>query len=146
MNGSARLEVLFPKLSSTPYRITSPAAADYNCIAWAADEDDRWWWPDPMGVAYWPEDAPREETLDALIQAFHALGYEPCESDQVEHGFLKVAIYVDHNGIPTHAARQLEDGRWTSKLGQLEDIEHSLDALTGSHYGTVGQVLRRPIH
>jgi hypothetical protein len=51
---------------------------------------------------------------------------------------------VDAQGSPTHAARQLDNGRWTSKLGELEDIEHSLRDLEGAAYGTVVQVMKRP--
>ncbi|HEY7428267.1 MAG TPA: hypothetical protein VH682_28795 [Gemmataceae bacterium] len=40
-----RFEVLFPRLNGTAYRITSPASDVYNCIAWAAGETNRWWWP-----------------------------------------------------------------------------------------------------
>ena len=29
---------------------------------------------------------------------------------------------IDTNGKPTHAARQLSSGLWTSKLGKLQDI------------------------
>ena len=50
-------------------------------------------------------------------------------------GWTKVAIYGDADGY-TYAARQLHDGRWTSKLGSLQRIfEHrsctSLDGLSG---------------
>ncbi len=41
-------------------------------------------------------------------------------------------------------ARQVESGLWTSKLGSLEDIEHSLEALEGSVYGAVAVLLKRP--
>ena len=30
---------------ATGYRITSPITRSYNCFAWAAGEDDRWWNP-----------------------------------------------------------------------------------------------------
>ena len=67
-----------------------------------------------------------------------------CNSIAYEEGFEKVAIYIDTHGKPTHAARQLSSGIWTSKLGQLEDIEHSkLDDITGSQYGSVGVILKR---
>ncbi|NET26084.1 hypothetical protein [Okeania sp. SIO1I7] len=46
---------------------------------------------------------------------------------------------------PTHAVRQLANGKWASKLGWLEDIEHELDALNGDRYGVVGQILKRSI-
>ena len=57
----------------------------------------------------------------------------------------KIAIYVNPDGKPTHAARQLSSGQWTSKLGQLEGIEHNiLEGLTGSEYGTVAVMMKRP--
>jgi hypothetical protein len=43
-----------------------------------------------------------------------------------------------------HAARQLGTGRWTSKLGPDEDIEHDdVDALEGDHYGVVVRIMKR---
>lgn len=58
----------------------------------------------------------------------------------------KVAIYADQRGIPTHMARQLENGMWTSKCGELEDIEHeTLEALQGFLYGSPIQFLSKPI-
>lgn len=56
-------------------------------------------------------------TLDAFIQAFQSIGYEVCASDNLEAGFQKLAIYADYTGKLTHAARQLLNGKWTSKLG-----------------------------
>jgi hypothetical protein len=54
-------------LASIGYELTSPDTIDYNCVAWAAEEDDIWWWPDPFLESYWPYDVPREETLEALM-------------------------------------------------------------------------------
>lgn len=139
------IEQSFPHLRPTGYWVTSPSTPDYNCIAWAADEDNRWWEPDPFGLYYWPESSPREFSLVAYVQAFISLGYTPCDSDDLEPGFEKVVLYVNLQGIPTHAAKQLGNGRWTSKLGQSEDIEHSLEGLKDSMYGSVAQVLRRPL-
>ena len=51
--------------------------------------------------------------------------HENCESGDLEVGFEKVAIYAQADGAPTHAARQLPDGTWTSKLGQEVDIGHT---------------------
>ncbi|HEX4644075.1 MAG TPA: hypothetical protein VH598_00545, partial [Verrucomicrobiae bacterium] len=46
----------------------------------------------------------------------------------------------------THAAIQTEDGKWRSKLGDFEDIEHNLlSSLEGTWYGTVtSKFLKRP--
>ena len=142
---SRQIETLFPDLTATGYQITSPATPEYNCIAWAASEDAVWWWPDSFGDYYWPADAPRVETLEAFAQAYGTLGYEPCENAAPESGFDKIAVYVDAQRQPTHAARLLANGAWTSKLGQLEDIEHAaLEGLYGAVYGQVGLILRRP--
>lgn len=136
-------ERLFPRLVQTGYRLTSPPDAVYNCIAWAAGVTDAWWWPDPDRFDYWSPGILREPTLSAFEQVFVNLGYRPCEATALEPGWDKVAIYATAAG-PTHAARQLPTGRWTSKLGPDEDIEHDLDGLVGSAYGTVALLLRRP--
>jgi hypothetical protein len=68
----------------------------------------------------------------------------PVEGAEPEPGFEKVALYADAAGIPTHAARQLSGGKWTSKLGRREDIEHALDDLTGDVYGSVVAFLKGP--
>ena len=62
----------------------------------------------------------------------------------IEPEVEKVALYA-RAGEPTHAARQLSSGRWTSKLGPEEDLEHSLEGLAGPAYGVVVQILKRPI-
>ncbi|MCA1994470.1 MAG: hypothetical protein LDL41_20850 [Coleofasciculus sp. S288] len=140
------LEIKWPNLSRTDYQVTSPKSQEYNCFSWAAEDTERWWQPIPGDQFYWPDGVPQEETLDAYIQAFGTLGYEPCDDEQLESGYEKIAIYVVSNGIPTHAARQLANGKWTSKLGWLEDIEHELDGLIGDRYGVVDQILKRSVN
>jgi hypothetical protein len=138
-------ERLFPRLRGSGFRVSSPCDDVYNCIAWALSVTDAWWWP--VGVPprnFWPEGVPREVTLEAFRLVFAKVGYEVCASDGLESGFEKVALFVDELG-PSHAARQLSDGRWTSKLGQLQDIEHDLHDLEGDHSGTVSLIMRRPL-
>ena len=61
------IEAAFPNLRNSGYSITSPATAEYNCIAWASGDTGAWWWPDPMNLYYWPPAIPRENTfLDGL--------------------------------------------------------------------------------
>jgi hypothetical protein len=88
---------------------------------------------------------PREKTLEAVQAAFAALGYAVCEDADPEPGYEKVSVFASAVGFPTHAARQLESGRWTSKLGQLERIEHALRDLEGIEYGSVVRVMKRPV-
>lgn len=133
----------FPLLEQTDYLVTSEKTPEYNCIAWAAGDVNRWWWPDSMEQAYWPQNSPREESLEAFLHVYQSLGYELCENEEHEPTYEKIALFVSTNGIPTHAARQVPNGRWTSKLGREEDIEHSLRSLEGPLYGTVSKVLRR---
>jgi hypothetical protein len=137
-------EHLIPDLVRTGYHITSSPDPIYNCIAYAAGIINNWWWPDPDGFDYWPQGVIRENTLAAFIEAFATVGYSPCTDGSAEPVWEKVAIYATDVG-PTHAARQLTSGRWTSKLGPDEDIEHALDGLCGTLYGTVVQFLRRPV-
>ena len=138
------LEQAFPGLIESGYRVTSPATDGYNCLSWAAGEDTRWWWPDPSGIGYWPEGIPRVETLEAFQAAYELLGFCPTDSPDPQVGFEKLAVYA-HGVRPTHAARQLPNGRWTSKLGSGPDIGHAPDNLTGELYGTVALILQRPL-
>lgn len=68
----------------------------------------------------------------------------------MEEGYEKVALFARHDDegriAPTHAAKQLADGRWTSKLGALEDIEHmEPEDVNGPLYGTPIRFMRRAI-
>jgi hypothetical protein len=131
----------FPRLVTDRYRRTSPPDVGYNCVAWAAGDTKHWWQP---GV-HWPLQTSRDNCgVDALEQAFVALGYEACPDERLEPGFEKVAL-CGYGFFYTHAARQLPDGRWTSKLGKAEDIEHDApEDVAGGIYGEVVQVMKRP--
>jgi hypothetical protein len=136
----------FPNLRPGEWHQSSEPDPKYNCIAFAAGRTDVYWWPDPFPDLlndYWPLGLSREESVDALAELYRSFGYEPCADAGLEVGYEKVAIYA--NGTePTHAARQLIDGRWISKLGPQEDIEHdNLHCLSGPCYGQPVLFLRR---
>ena len=143
MEKAIHLELRYPNLALTEYTVTSPKSQEYNCFAWVAGDQERWWQPTPEYEFYWVSGVPMEETLSAYIQAYQTLDYAICDSAILETGYEKIALYVNDEGIPTHAAKQLLTGKWSSKLGWLEDIEHELEGLTGEQYGKVGQVLKR---
>jgi hypothetical protein len=155
------LEFGFKKLANAGYDKTSdptdffPAPGAYNCIGWAAHDPHHWWWPSPY--EYWPFwISPREATVFCFVKTFRWFGYRICDNSRQEFGFEKVALYAIHNSghpqavpssiqdlhdnwTPTHMARQLPDGSWTSKCGPNEDITHyTLDALEsyGLAYGS----------
>ena len=134
---------LFPNLRDQ-FAITSSPTKIYNCVAWAAGETHRWWWPVDDPRYYWPQEVSRAETVECFVLAFETIGYSVCENEHFENNFEKVAIYADRYQFPTHMARQIASGLWTSKLGALEDIEHhSLNGLSGTEYGSVVQLMRR---
>lgn len=150
MAEAPKLESVFPQLNSKNYRLASPADGTYNCIAFAANDTQSWWWPTekPIGGYYWPPGAPREETLEAFKVAFETLGYKECQDGDLEPQAEKVALYVNPDGTPSHAARQLPSGDWVSKLGPNVDIEHvHPDAVGGGEghgYGRVALYMARP--
>jgi hypothetical protein len=150
---SPEKEARFPRLKRNDYFVTSDEDGNYNCIAWAVGITDVPWWPVPEGTqgVDWPAGVPREETLEAFIAAYRTRDFHPSDDDDasVENGIEKIAVFVDADGSPSHAARQLPSGSWTSKLGDWEDIEHKkLSNLEGQElgepaYGRVAKILKR---
>jgi hypothetical protein len=138
-----------PHLSDLNCTVTSPGDTLYNCIAWAAGDNTRWWWPLPLkGINYWPKGVPREQTVEAFIMAFGTMGYVPCADGSLVAGIEKVALFAKQGLmaiVPTHAALQLATGQWTSKLGVFEDIVHlTPHNVNGPIYGQVVRFLSRP--
>ncbi len=104
------LMVQFPKLAPpASFEITSPRTVAYNCIAWAAGETRRKWWPDKMGVAYWPKGVPREATLAAFIAAYATLGTRSVTTGTLSLGSRKSRslpnllghLLTQHDSCPT---------------------------------------------
>lgn len=144
MNDELRsLQKVFPLLTDSNCRITSARSSVYNCIAWALQHDDRWL--EPAATPDFSEDLfEADYPLDVLIRTFENRLYAVCDSESLEIGFDKVALF-GREGQWTHAARQLRNGLWTSKLGKSFDIEHELHALASGAYGKVQVIMKRPI-
>jgi len=134
------LEQSVPGLKT--FRIIKPNDDVYNCVAWAVEKTDDWCWPRPRH--YWPEDLTRTETLTSFREMFNSLGFEECDNEYHESGIQKVAIFAIQ-GKPTHAARQMKDGSWTSKIGGGPLIEHLLREIEGDAYGQIVMILKRAI-
>ena len=144
----------FPRLIHSSYvDITSPKDPRYNCIAWAAEDTTRRWWPrdrwsyPPSRSIYWPEEAECSTLPCAFVQAYQTIGYQLCSDGTLEEGITKIALYAKEKESikqATHASRQLPCGKWTSKLGDLFDITHaSVLDLEGPCYGKVVCYLSR---
>jgi hypothetical protein len=147
----------FPNLRQSKWYLTSPPTFDYRCIAWAACESHRNWWPMdfPRDLyppeVYWPPHLPvGDDSVPNFVNAFvDEKGYRPCgRNTAFEIGYQKVAIYAKYeNGslATKHMARQHFLGLgWLSKLGPNEDILHRKPRdVEGDLYGNVEQVLKR---
>lgn len=141
----------FPSLGPENHQRTSPVCRKYNCVAWAAEIEDQNLWPSGAeGMmaepeVTWPEGIRNDETVEAFVEYFATIGYEPCDDPGFEDGYLKIAIFAK-DGYPTHASRQLPSQKWTSKMGfDGVDIEHDdLECIAGGQYGTASVFMRRP--
>jgi hypothetical protein len=136
------MDNVFPSAPRGAIRVTSPATAEYNCVAWAACSTRYVIWPDEDEQYSWPPTLPREETIAALAAFFVLVGYEQCPDPAFQMGYTKIAIY-ERDGGPTHVARQGAQGRWTSKLGGEADIEHRLPDDLSDVYGRPVFFMRR---
>jgi hypothetical protein len=138
------IERWFPRLVEEGFQITSPEDSNYNCFAWAAGEAARRWDPDQTDGRFWPTGVTRSLDLQSFVEVYSRIGFEPCTDGKLEDGYEKVSIYLNASNEVEHAARQLSDGTWTSKLGDWEDIKHqTTEALEGRFYGRVAAFLRR---
>jgi hypothetical protein len=142
---SAELAALYPNLAGDGGKKTSEKDPGYNCIAWAAKRDTKWWWQPGGGTGiFWPNGVIDDSTFECFVQLFESLGYVKCDGHELEPFYEKVAIYAYPDGEFSHVAGQLPSGFWTSKLGPDEDIQHnSPHGLEGQNYGEVKQVLKR---
>ena len=135
------LSLAFPRLSSEGFEIVGDPTDQYNCIAYAAGDTTEPWihYTD----YYWPENATRSANIQSLVEVFASLGFEQCGDSRIEEGYEKVALY-EREGEWLHAAVQMPNGRWRSKMGQEAVIEHrSPESLSGGMYGNPTVYMRR---
>ena len=144
-DGQLAAERLIPSLQGSDYEPQSNRNPAYNCFAWAAHDHENWM--EPPGTAAWtswPSDLPTWPTLENYMRAYEREGFVECPDGTLESGYEKIALFIDDDGAPQHAARQLPSGRWTSKLGKGIDIEHDLATLVGEPaMGNVEKFMKR---
>jgi hypothetical protein len=146
----AFLEERFPKLRPGLYRVKSPRDPKYNCFAFAANDIQHIWeytGPGMLGGYFWPDEV-KGDGLEDFVRVYELLGFQVCETAELEPDFVKLALYVDRDSFVSHVARQTRQGMWKSKLGiRGKDIEHeSLEMLEGDEqdeYGRVARVMKR---
>jgi len=125
----------FPNINKKNHTVESDQCGNHNCIAYAAGVTNKKWWPVIHPDAYWPPHVPYTESPDSFIRAFETIGYKQCADGAYEKDKEKVAFFT-LAGRVKHAALLLSDSTWASKLGDMEDIEHELNAVGGGEYGT----------
>jgi hypothetical protein len=150
------LNRVFSNLATARWSFNSPKDTGYQCIAWAACQTKRIWWPWDHPNYYWPPGFAKLPIFSSVPVAHFAemfekrFGYQKCDESAYEIGYQKVAIYANATGV-THMARQHFFGnRWLSKLGEEEDIIHEKTSdIEGSvnpmanTYGVASYYMRR---
>jgi hypothetical protein len=140
---SQDIKLAFPKIQNISSSKTSDPDPCYNCIAWAFGDNNRFWWPNKKW-AYWPLQTMGMSDSEAFADLFLKGGWHTTDNHGFETHSIKVSLFA-LNGVPTHAARLLPSGKWTSKLGAWIDISHEFSELDGPEYGQVLTVYRKAI-
>jgi len=129
------------------YERTSDPTIKYNCLAHAVGVT--WGWfqpPNHLPGYYWPPGIEAEWNDETVRKVLALFGYkEITDSPDIEEGYNKIAVYGDSDSVPSHFALQLQNGSWSSKLGDLIDVEHAtLECLFGDdHYGHILYFVKR---
>ncbi len=133
--------VWHPNMNPEHMEIICPPTSQFNCISLAFNDTTKWWWPG--GHHYWPSHVLDEESIDAfddlLINHFRA---KEANDDSYEEGYVKLSLFCDDDGTPTHMARLLPNGKWISKLGPQFGIMHELQEMEGGEYGHVEKIYK----
>lgn len=151
---------LWPNSRNKPLKIKSPITPKYNCVAYSLNREDIWYESidnDDIrnGLCVllqrsiiWPEALSKGILINNYLELYKLNGFEKVNDldISVEVGYVKIAIYGNTEQVFTHVCRQMEDGKWVSKLGSFQDVEHDdLEVLEGSHYGKVMVVMKKKI-
>jgi len=121
----------FPRLGDS-FEVLAPSTHTYNCISNSLGDYNEW--TNPLT-------APGSHPLEYMDRLYAKQGFSRASSMNLslESGKRKIVVYAKtKNGklAVTHAARQLSDGTWSSKLGSLSLIRHPYASLLeGPDYG-----------
>lgn len=127
----------------------SPICDEYNCIAWSLDIDYMSVGHENLTGIYWPDNISKIPNINNYKRMYNSYGFIDASTSDLEEGFKKVAIYVrgtnPKTGIVVHAAKQIDDIWWSSKMGDNIDGIHHLDAIQGILYGYPRFFMKKPI-
>lgn len=138
----------FPNMDINNVAIDDEDTPEYNCIGYAIGDTNKPWWPrgGEGGFYYWPETEKDAEkysvsTFDHLLMT---TGHGSItDSEKPEEGYVKLALFTEGDK-PTHLARQLADGEWSSKVGAGPLIRHGFDIheMDNGVYGNVAKIYK----
>ena len=143
----------FPLLrTDTLFSLKKKPSIAYNCIALTLGIYNFCVWPTYSGIVtnpnnnqrvFWPKELPLDDSLENFIKMYNMFDYVECNNDlYYEDGYTKIAIYAINN-VVTHAALQLTENKWASKIGYSFGITHQLKSLEGEKYGKVVKFMKR---
>lgn len=134
----------FPNINSEHLKVLTDGDGHYNCIASAFGDTKKFWWPDDDYGLFWPDDVQKTNDVESFDDLMIRKLGGSITNELVEPGYVKIALYTDENGEPTHMARQQSDGRWSSKLGGAYLILHDLHEMEDGNYGNVEKIYKVP--
>ena len=123
---------LHPKAIENDNLFIIPNTKDdnYNCVGYSLEINE--FVSHHIG-RYWIDSIERSGSINNLIKVFEYFGFERSDSS-VEEGYKKIVIY-GNRGFASHAAIQLDDIWYQSKMGEYEICKHKLEAIEGILYG-----------
>lgn len=124
----------YPHLKDN-YIQTSDETIEYNCISFVLDDYENIYssWGEE---GLWIDGLERTHTPGNYAEFFRIKGgFEICLNSDLEESIEKIAIFGEENEF-LHVAIQIQDGKWKSKMGEFEDIQHNtLKAVSGKRCG-----------
>jgi hypothetical protein len=109
----------------------------YNCVAWALGEIE--WLEMSRFIKKFNLKPPYNESAYGYAKVFEEYyGFEFCDNGEFEAGYEKIVLY-EKEGSFQHIALLKENGKWTTKFGDFEDVEHNaIEDIAYEGYGGYG--------
>jgi hypothetical protein len=132
----------FPNSFLEPLEISSPETGDYNCLAWALNDNSKWY--ESEDDYCWFDKIDRDNKLSTIQKIFEQIGFNLTRNSEYQVDIERVALFSTDNIDCSHLARQIGKNVWTSKLGSSYDVNHTLRAIEDGIYGNPILFLERP--
>ena len=131
----------FPRLGEE-FEVLAPATVTYNCIGWSLGHTRSWVWPTVSGQ---PASLYHFDGLYRYYGFYRVAGLDYSRQPGLDKVVLYASQQPDGRIAPTHAALQMTDGSWSSKLGSLPLIRHlHPNDVAGPSYGSPWVLYVRP--